>query len=102
MSETMTGNQDPQTSETQPKPMQVLRERYCLCICCCAGQCRSKCQWCQREKNWCICGTSEEDRENPCDPCNPDCRHLNCNPEEARRAEREMQQAIATGGQSPE
>ena len=81
-------------TQPQPKTMELLRNRYCICSCCCAGQCRSECPWCTREIHCCACGTSPEDRENPCQPCSPDCRHLNCNPEEAERTERQMDQLL--------
>ena len=88
--------------ESQPKTFELLRDRYCICACCCAGQCRSECPWCSREIHRCACGTSPEDRDSPCRPCSPDCRHLNCNPEEAGRTERQMDQLFRKVLELPE
>ena len=73
---------------TKPDPgwtmMQVLQEKYCVCFSCCADICEPQCAWCNRERHECRCGFC------PQEDCNPDCKHLNCNPEEVQKVEQDM------------
>ena len=72
---------------TRPGPgwtKKVLQERYCICCSCCTDLCEPQCPWCSRERHTCCCGPC------PQEPCNPDCRHLNCNPQQAERTEQDM------------
>ena len=70
------------------KPLQILRERFCVCFSCCPDMCDPDCPWCSRKLQPCSCMAC------PAEPCDPNCLHLNCNPGQVAETSQAMMYAF--------